>query len=224
MDIREIRRKNLDKLIQEEGSIKAVADKLEMNPSQISQIRTKYRNMGHALARRIETKFGLSAGKMDNPNEVEGLREEKSTYQTNVETAYVQQSTRTAPIISSVAAGEPIEAIDLFNPGDGEDYEDVPLNAGPRCFWLRVIGDSMKAPTGPSIPEGHLILVDPDAQANNGSLVVAKLEDSQDVTFKKLVYVDGYKYLKPLNPDYKTIPINGNCRIVGVVREARLKL
>lgn len=141
----------------------------------------------------------------------------------NVEDAGGSYSTRTAPVISWVQAGEWSEAVDLHEPGYGDGYEPVPSGAGPSVFWLRVVGDSMTAPTGQSIPEGHLILVDPDREPMNGSLVVAKLDDSQEVTFKKLVIDAGQKYLKPLNPDYKTIQINGNCRIVGVVTEAKIK-
>ena len=141
----------------------------------------------------------------------------------NVEEVGASYSTRTAPVISWVQAGEWSEAVDLHEPGFGDGYEPVPANAGPSVFWLRVVGDSMTAPTGASIPEGHLILVDPELEAMNGSLVVAKLDDSQEVTFKKLVIDAGQKYLKPLNPDYKTIQVNGNCRIVGVVTEAKIK-
>lgn len=141
----------------------------------------------------------------------------------NVEEAASTYSTRTAPVISWVQAGEWSEAVDLHEPGYGDGYEPVPSNAGQSVFWLRVVGDSMTSPTGASIPEGHLILVDPDGEPVNGSLVIAKLEDSQEVTFKKLVIDAGHRYLKPLNPAYPMIPINGNCRIVGVVTEAKIK-
>lgn len=43
----------------------------------------------------------------------------------------------------------------------------------------------------------------------------------RDVHLAQLVLRAGQKYL---NPAYWTIPINGNCRILGVVREVRLKL
>lgn len=141
----------------------------------------------------------------------------------NIEPASVPPSTRTAPVISWVQAGDWSEAIDLHQPGIGDDYEAVPAAAGENVFWLRVVGDSMTAPAGVSVPEGHLILVDPDRPPVSGSLVVAKLVDSDEVTFKRLVIDAGQKYLKPLNPDYKTIPINGNCKIVGVVIEAKIK-
>ncbi|MFP1683370.1 LexA family transcriptional regulator [Alloalcanivorax sp. C16-1] len=157
------------------------------------------------------------------------LREHDSSHgydagaQQNVEPARAPKNRRTAPVISWVQAGDWAEAADPYPPGDGEGFEEVPDTAGPNVFWLRVVGDSMTAPTGMSIPEGHLILVDPDQQAENGSLVVAKLTETDEVTFKKLVIDAGQKYLKPLNPAYETIKINGNCRMVGVVREAKVK-
>ncbi|MEG2269219.1 MAG: S24 family peptidase, partial [Acinetobacter sp.] len=58
----------------------------------------------------------------------------------------------------------------------------------------------------------------------NGNLVVAKLTDANEATFKKLVIDGGSMYLKPLNPQYPLIPINGNCRIIGVVVQAMMFL
>lgn len=152
------------------------------------------------------------------------IREPRPNYSSsNVEAAPSVKESKTAPVISWVQAGEWSEAVDIHQPGYGDSFEPVPDNSGSNVFWLRVMGDSMTAPSGTSVPEGHLILVDPDGDPVNGSLVVAKLVDSQEVTFKKLVIDSGFRYLKPLNPDYKTIQINGNCRIVGVVIEAKVK-
>ena len=127
------------------------------------------------------------------------------------------------PVISWVHAGAWAEAVDLYQPGCADQWETTDSNVSDRSFWLKVVGDSMTALSGPSIPEGHLILVDPDATPINGSLVIAKLTDHQEVTFKKLVIDADHKYLKPLNPNYETTKINGNCQIVGVVKEAKIK-
>lgn len=144
---------------------------------------------------------------------------------TNVEhrTASVTRSEmqRMYPKISSVSAGDWEEAIDVFHPGDAEDWIPASPDYGDRCFWLSVTGDSMTAFVGTSIPDGSLILVDPDIAPENGSFVVAKLLDSDEVTFKKLVIDSGTKYLKPLNPNYRMIEINGNVKIIGVVRESK---
>ncbi|EEM0128100.1 LexA family transcriptional repressor, partial [Salmonella enterica] len=37
-----------------------------------------------------------------------------------------------------------------------------------------------------------------------------------------LVMDAGRKFLKPLNPQYPMIEINGNCKIIGVVVDAKL--
>ncbi|MCY1302225.1 LexA repressor [compost metagenome] len=128
------------------------------------------------------------------------------------------------PVISSVVAGGWGEAIQPYEPGAEDRAELTDYKAKGRAFWLEVEGDSMTSPTPPSIPEGHLILVDTGIEALPGHLVVAKLEGDEKATFKKLVSDAGQMYLKPLNPAYPIIPINGNCRIIGVVKEAKMKL
>ncbi len=79
----------------------------------------------------------------------------------------------------------------------------------------------MTSPSGLSIPEGMLILVDTGKEPKNGSLVIAKLTEANEATFKKLVLDGGQKFLKPLNPQYPLMHINGNCKILGVVVEAK---
>ncbi|KPC21752.1 Peptidase [Pseudomonas amygdali pv. lachrymans] len=75
----------------------------------------------------------------------------------------------------------------------------------------------MTAPTAPSVPEGSQILVDTRADVRPGKLVIAKLADSNEATFKKLVEDGGVRYLKPLNSAYPTVQCADDCRIIGVV-------
>lgn len=204
-------------LVQEHGTQAQFARRYGLDASYISQILSGHRSFGEKSARNMETKIGLPPGTLDGMNLGMQLGE------SNVEPAYVAQSTRTAPVVSWVQAGQWAEAVDLYAAGDGESREETPASAGPNAFWLRVKGDSMTAPAGLSVPEGYLILVDPDTQPENGSLVVAKLDIDDEATFKKLVMDGPHKYLKPLNTAYDTIKINGNCRIVGAVREIRYR-
>ncbi|PHM61142.1 LexA family protein [Xenorhabdus ishibashii] len=91
-----------------------------------------------------------------------------------------------------------------------------------RAFWLEVKGDSMVSPNGLSIPQGMIILVDPEVKPTPNNLVVAKLDGEKELTFKQLI-TEGYdKFLKPLNPQYNMIPINNQVHIIGVVVEARV--
>ncbi|VVO32717.1 putative HTH-type transcriptional regulator [Pseudomonas fluorescens] len=128
------------------------------------------------------------------------------------------------PVISWVAAGAWAEAIEPFPPGFSDRYELSDYNSKGPAFWLEVKGDSMTSPVGTSITEGTLILVDTEADVQSGKLVVAKLADSDQATFKKLVDDGGRRYLKPLNPAYPTEMCAENCRIVGVVVRALQKL
>ena len=73
-------------------------------------------------------------------------------------------------------------------------------NVSDEAFALRVKGDSMTSFTGgKSIPEGSVIIVDPNMQAEHGKVIVARLEDSNEATLKQLVIDGGAKYLKPFN-------------------------
>ncbi|WP_411572246.1 LexA family protein [Vreelandella titanicae] len=130
------------------------------------------------------------------------------------------------PVISEVQAGKFSECVVPYPAGMEDRHETTDYAAKGPAFWLEVTGDSMTAPAGvrPSIPEGTLVLVDTGIEATPGKLVVAQLDESNEATFKKLVADGGQKYLKPLNPAYPLIPINGNCRILGVAVEAKTKL
>ena len=81
----------------------------------------------------------------------------------------------------------------------------------------------MTAPTGMSVTEGMYVLFDTGKDPVNGSLVIAKLVDSNEATFKKLIIDAGQKYLKGLNPAWPMVPINGNCKIIGVAVEAKMR-
>ncbi|TQQ16004.1 hypothetical protein FLL84_03835 [Vibrio cholerae] len=104
-----------------------------------------------------------------------------------------------------------------------EQWYETTERTSDSCFWLKVEGDYMTAPSDVSIPSGALVLVDTENSYQNGVLVVAKLTDVNEATFRKLVIDTGQKYLKPLNPACQMIPINGGCKIIGVV-DAKLKL
>lgn len=124
------------------------------------------------------------------------------------------------PLISWVRAGSWHEVADPYAAGDAEDWVACPVGHGPRTFVLRVRGESMFNPHArKSFRPGDLIFVDPERDAENGSMVVVKLDDSQEATFKQLVIEDGYRYLKAINPAWPEpiIRVNEDATICGVV-------
>ena len=123
------------------------------------------------------------------------------------------------PVISWVQAGAWCEAIDNFNVGDAERWIPCPVSHSKHTYALRVRGDSMLAPFGSSVSfsEGTLIYVDPEAPLLSGKKVIAKLLDSNEVTFKVYREEDGKKWLIPLNPQYDKIELVEGMHICGVV-------
>lgn len=141
----------------------------------------------------------------------------------NVQYVGTKQQSSSYPLISWVSAGMWSEAIEAYDCKNIDEWFESDAHIEGQAFWLRVQGDSMTSPSGYSIPEGMIILVDTGKEAKNGSLVIAKLEESNEATFKKLVSDGGSQYLKPLNPQYPLIPINKTCKVIGVVVEAKIR-
>ncbi|MBB1617130.1 repressor [Pseudomonas sp. UMC65] len=126
------------------------------------------------------------------------------------------------PLISWVVAGSWAESPDLYQPGDAEAWLPSTENAGDKGFWLTVRGDSMTCIGNPSFPEGSKILVKPESDLISGKYYVVKLLDSGEQTFKQYIEDAGHRYLKPLNPSYRTIEINGNCHFIGRVIDTKM--
>lgn len=117
------------------------------------------------------------------------------------------------PMISWVQAGNWSE-IEIL-PHEDVEYYLCPINCSERSFALKVQGSSME----PRFRQGDQIFIDPEAQIENGSLVIARLDNENQATFKQLIIEGDKKFLKALNPDWpqRFIEINGNCTIVGKV-------
>lgn len=87
--------------------------------------------------------------------------------------------------------------------------------ASGEPYALMVLGDSML----PEFEEGEVIVVEPEGIARDGSFVIAYLEhveqeDERHVFRQLMKHADGWM-LKPLNPLYPNIPIDG---LEGVVK------
>ena len=64
---------------------------------------------------------------------------------------------------------------------------------------------------------GSRVIIDPAIEAKPGNYVVVRLQDSEEVTLKQLVQDSGLLFLKPLNPQYTTMPFPKNGQVCGVV-------
>ena len=109
------------------------------------------------------------------------------------------------PVIGVVTAGVPILA---FENQEGT----IPWDGDPSCFALRVRGDSM---INAGILNGDKVVVRPQPTANDGQIVVARLED--EATVKRLSRRNGQIWLLPENDNYD--PIDGSeAEIIGIVK------
>lgn len=230
MDMKEIAQIRLDNarmLAEEAGGTSMFAAKVDREPTQMSRVMgaNPTKNIGSRLARHIEECFGKPKGWLDCDHQ-NGTREDSGRYHANVLPTDQPIRYYRYPIISSVMAGKFAECVVPYPAGAEDRHETTDYAAKGAAFWLEVTGDSMTAPPGvtPSIPEGSLVLVDTGVEPTPGRLVVAQLDESNEATFKKLIVDGGQRYLKPLNPVYPLIPINGNCRIIGVAVKSQMAL
>lgn len=108
------------------------------------------------------------------------------------------------PVIGVVTAGVPILAV--------ENQEGTMAWDDPGCFALRVRGDSM---INAGILSGDKVVVRPQQTADDGQIVVARIED--EATVKRLSRKNGQIWLMPENENYA--PIDGtNAQIIGIVK------
>lgn len=125
------------------------------------------------------------------------------------------------PIISSVQAGAWTETHASARLSDVIGWCHTTVNVSDEAFALIVRGESMTNPNGaPTIPEGSKVIVEPHygcIEDLYGKIIVAILDGTSEATVKKLVWDGPNRYLMPLNPSFKPIEINGNCRIIGKV-------
>ncbi|ELP5713264.1 helix-turn-helix domain-containing protein [Enterobacter kobei] len=128
---------------------------------------------------------------------------------------------KAVPIISAVQAGTWTDTYACSRLSDVISWTQTTANVSDEVFGLVVRGESMTNPHGlPSIPEGSIVIVEPHYGLLDdlyGKIVVAILDGSAEATVKKLVWDSPFAYLMPLNPAFKPIQIDGNCRIVGKV-------
>lgn len=109
------------------------------------------------------------------------------------------------PVVGVVTAGLPILAV--------ENLEgSIAWEGDPTCFALRVKGDSM---VGAGILDGDLVIIRPQQSADDGQIVVARIED--EATVKRLSRKNGQIWLLPENDAYS--PIDGTyAELIGLVK------
>lgn len=126
----------------------------------------------------------------------------------------VERDVLSLPVLGEIAAGKPIEAYE-----DGAESLEVPrsLQARDDSYVLRVRGKSM---IDALIDDGDYVVVQPQATARDGDIVVALLEDN-GVTLKRFYREKDRIRLQPANAEMEPIyasEIQVQGKVVGVIR------
>ncbi|MDR5800666.1 S24 family peptidase [Caballeronia sp. LZ001] len=227
------------------GTATGLAKKLGKSDSYVTRMlwpedRKGRKRIGEAMVDQIEEAFGWKRGTFDSEQLPGGTG--AASKDDRRETARLEWGSQTfakdsklvernveagpdirgkVPLISWVQAGAWESFVDDLAVGDAEDWLLSPIATSKNAYFLRVKGLSMFNPTGePSFNENDLILVEPQCCAHSGSLVVVRLDDESEATFKQLVLEGGKQYLRALNPDWPTriIEVHNNATICGVVK------
>lgn len=119
------------------------------------------------------------------------------------------------PVVGTIAAGSPIEAIE-----DRATTLTVPeaMVHGKNAYVLKVRGDSM---IESFIADGDFVVVEKTEYARDGDTVVALLDDGT-ATLKKMFKKRNFVRLQPANRKYspidvKSVVIQG--KVLGVIRQ-----
>lgn len=118
-----------------------------------------------------------------------------------------QKEIISVPIVGSVAAGQPILAVENI-----EDRFPIPAEFFPhknQLFMLQIKGQSM---IGSGINDGDYVIIQQQSTAVNGEIVVALIDDS--ATVKTFYKEKDYIRLQPENPSMEPIIVD-DCIILG---------
>ena len=125
----------------------------------------------------------------------------------------VRREVVNVPLIGTVAAGQPILAVENI-----EGYFPIPAEIMPNAqsFMLKVKGESM---VNAGILDGDQVLVKQQPTASNGDIVVALVDDS--ATVKTFYKENGYYRLQPENDSMDPIIIHGDIPCLPVIKGFR---
>lgn len=234
MDVADIRRENLRRLIEMLGGATALALKLRYaNGTYLSQIAgpNPVRTLGEKAARHIEDTLGLPKGWMDTQGgpmhfgsaSAKGVAHGKS----NVVSLHSEASPiveqppngpADLPVFGQVQGGFDGVEVDYQTPVDHIPRPPM-LKGSPNACGVYVTGESME----PRYYAGEIVLADPRKPARPGDFVVVELPEHRAIVKRLIRRNDNGATLAQLNPPSEEIisrdRIVGIYRIVGTVTE-----
>ena len=132
-----------------------------------------------------------------------------------VQSQAISQGIVSIPLLGTIAAGGPIEAI---RTSENIDVPSTMIKKSAKYYALKVSGTSM---IEEGISDGDIIVARDQATVENGEKAVAYLPEKNAVTLKKLYRENGRIKLVPANsfmkPFYEdSVEVQG--KVIGVIR------
>lgn len=154
------------------------------------------------------THFHLS--KLESKGYIKKDKSKNRTLELLVPNEYLEETKdiATIPLIGTITAGNPIEAIE--NP---DEFFSIPISLIPKkgeVFALNVKGTSM---INKGIKDGDIVLIEKKRTANNGEIVAA-MTNENEVTLKTFYKEQNHIRLQPENDTMAPIILN-NVTILG---------
>jgi transcriptional regulator with XRE-family HTH domain len=216
--IHDVRRANFGALVQRwrarGHSVKALAAKMDVGPSYVSQLVTGKSNIGNSTARKIEKCLGLNHGMLDHPKL--GAADEQPPPLREPEPDYSPVSFYPDIRANAGAAGHENGPAERNYPLMFRRKSLLAHGANPdRCFVAVARGDSMN----PVIDDGDALLISTAHKAVQDSRIYA-LEVDGGLMVKRLHRRPGGKYLaQSANPAYPAFEICADDSHVEIVGE-----
>ena len=177
----------------------------ETKQANISKIEKGEVGASFEMLQAIATALGTRTSK------VYQIAEESGSYHIPSERApeSPRADVRMVPLVSWVQAGQPTEIAAAYNRKDPDGWVATGSRVSRNAFALRVKGRSMTnpSPAGHSFPEGTVIVVDPTILPRHGALVIARFDDDDEATFKRLEEDGGDRMIRqsPVRPAFQRL-------------------
>ncbi len=183
----------------------------------LEYIREQITTRGHSpTVREIGRHFGITStnGVRTHLNALirKGYLKKERFISRGLELVHPPAAIGRVPLVGTVPAGEPIDAIENI---EGEIALDRSFLPRGDTFTLRVVGDSMK---NAGILDGDIVIVKKQQVAQKGDIVVAVIEG--EATVKRYYPQGNTVRLEPENEEFEPIIVrkgSGEFRLAGKV-------
>ncbi|HDU8430976.1 TPA: helix-turn-helix domain-containing protein [Morganella morganii] len=149
---------------------------------------------------------------------------EGGLFDENIQESIRPSLKRRVPLISISQATNWKEMMtNSFN--DFKHWVEVSGDVSTYSFAIKMSGDSMSSTdSGISIPDGSIVIIDPEETVISGRIIAGKFKNTQEVMIKKYTTDGPNSYLISLNKNYQSILIDDTFEIIGVCVQVQINL